>query len=153
MGKVRDAVDRIFDGKSHPLYFKIQEDHRLVEKLMDEIEDGDTKKFTELSQALTEHMKLEEQLLYPVLEDEEETHTLSLEAQEEHAAAKKILRELQRGNRSSEQWMAKFKVLKENILHHVREEEGQLLPKAHAILEAEQEDQLVDAWEQKKGVA
>ena len=47
-----------------------------------------------------------------------------LEGFEEHHVADVIVKELENVSPGDEQWAAKFKVLKENIEHHIEEEEG-----------------------------
>jgi hypothetical protein len=50
------------------------------------------------------------------------------EAQEEHRVAKTLILDLSSGN--DEHFEAKFMVLAENVRHHVKEEEGEMLPEA-----------------------
>jgi hypothetical protein len=68
----------------------------------------------------------EEKILYPALQSHPAAHEIVLEGFEEHHAADLIVKELQDVATNDEQWGAKFKVLKENIEHHIKEEEGQM---------------------------
>ena len=52
--------------------------------------------------------------------------------------------------KGDEQWTAKFTVLKENIEHHVEEEEGELFPKAKKVLGKEDQETLGSRLEQAK---
>ena len=52
------------------------------------------------------------------------------EADEEHHVAKLLIAELDRMSGSEGHFDAKFKVLAENIRHHIREEEGKMMPQA-----------------------
>ena len=48
------------------------------------------------------------------------------EVYEEHALVKQLLEELASAPKDDEQWTANFTVLKENVEHHVEEEEGEV---------------------------
>ena len=61
-----------------------------------------------------------------------------LEGYQEHHVADLIVNELHRLAKDNEQWGAKFKVLKENIEHHIEEEEGNMFKTARAVLSREE---------------
>ena len=111
----------------------LKEDHRKVEKLFKEIEDAPGGKreelFKEINKELTIHAELEEKLFYPKADEARETHELAIEAVEEHKQMKMVLADLEQADKKTEQWMAGMKVLTEDVLHHVEEEENELFPK------------------------
>ena len=80
--------------------------------------------------------EMEEKVFYPALK-QKDTEELLLEATEEHLSAKRLLADLMELAPSDERWMAKMKVLREQIEHHVREEERSVLPRALVQLDAE----------------
>jgi iron-sulfur cluster repair protein YtfE (RIC family) len=94
--------------------------------------------FAQLKLELEIHSKIEEQILYPVLKEAEETHDITLEAFEEHNVVKTLLTELDELSKDDETWEAKLTVLKENVEHHVEEEEGEMFKKARKVLSSEQ---------------
>jgi iron-sulfur cluster repair protein YtfE (RIC family) len=98
--------------------------------------------FAQLKQELEIHTKIEEQILYPALKDAEETHDITLEAFEEHNVVKTLLAELDELSKDDETWEAKLTVLKENVEHHVEEEEGEMFKKARKVLSSEQIEDL-----------
>jgi iron-sulfur cluster repair protein YtfE (RIC family) len=98
--------------------------------------------FAQLKQELEIHSKIEEQILYPVLKQAEETHDITLEAYEEHNVVKTLLAELEALPKDDETWEAKLTVLKENVEHHVEEEEGEMFKKARKVLSSEQIEDL-----------
>jgi iron-sulfur cluster repair protein YtfE (RIC family) len=98
--------------------------------------------FAQLKQELEIHSKIEEQILYPVLKEAEETHDITLEAYEEHNVVKMLLTELEALPKDDETWEAKLTVLKENVEHHVEEEEGEMFKKARKVLSSEQIESL-----------
>jgi iron-sulfur cluster repair protein YtfE (RIC family) len=114
--------------------------------------------FTQLKQELDIHSQIEEQILYPVLKEAEETHDITLEAYEEHNVVKTLLAELEALPKDDETWEAKLTVLKENVEHHVEEEEGEMFKKARKVLSSEQIEALgarleAAKKEQKKAMA
>jgi hypothetical protein len=52
------------------------------------------------------------------------------EADEEHHVARVLVAELDRKGRNDDHRDAKFTVLAESVRHHIKEEEGEMLPKA-----------------------
>src|SRR5712691_886124 len=107
--------------------------------------------FTKLKRELDVHSRIEETVFYPVLEEADETHEITLEALEEHALVKQLLEELQALAKDDEQWTAKFTVLKENVEHHVEEEEGEMFKKARKVLSNEASETLGTRMEKDKG--
>jgi hemerythrin-like domain-containing protein len=122
----------------------LEQDHRRFEALLTEGEETTEralKKRRELlktiSAALKRHEQMEEKILYPALKPHAEARDLVLEGYQEHHVADVIVRELQALPPGDERWGAKLKVLKENLEHHIQEEEGQMFPIARAVLDGE----------------
>lgn len=114
--------------------------------------------FTQLKQELDVHTRIEEEIFYPVLKEAKETEDLTLEAYEEHNVVKQLLSELDALPKDDETWGAKLTVLKENVEHHVEEEEGELFDGAKEVLSQEQIEELgarmeASKQEQKKALA
>jgi len=70
------------------------------------------------------HAMLEEELFYPALRGKIEDDDLD-EAYVEHDGAKVLINDIEAGGSDSDFYEAKVKVLKEQIEHHVKEEEKQ----------------------------
>ena len=119
----------------------LKADHEKVAGILDTIE-GTTERaikgreelFGKLKEELDLHARIEEEIFYPALEEEDETREITLEAYEEHRLVKQLLSELEAEPKDTEEWTAKFTVLKENIEHHVEEEEGEMFSKARKVL-------------------
>ncbi len=84
------------------------------------------------------HEAIEEQILYPALRPHAEAHDVVLEGIEEHHVADILIKELHKVRKDNEKWGAKFKVLKESIAHHIKEEERVMFPAARAALAREE---------------
>ena len=135
----------------------LKADHKKVAGILEKI-DSTTERgvktreelFTQLKTELDAHARVEETIFYPELEKADETHDITLEAFEEHRLVKQLLSELEKMDKNDEQWTARFTVLKENVEHHVEEEEGEMFPKARKVLSAEQTEILGTQMEEAK---
>ena len=108
----------------------LKEDHDKVEQLFEDFEkasgEGRTEKLArEICRELTIHAQIEEEIFYPACEGKIEEDLLK-EAYVEHDAAKLLIAEIENGQPSDEYYDAKVKVLKEEIEHHVQEEEKRM---------------------------
>jgi hemerythrin superfamily protein len=114
----------------------LKKQHREVEKLFEKIEkaESDEKEelFDEVADSLAVHSAIEEQHFYPATKDAR-TEELLQEAVEEHLAVKRIIADLLEMEPDDPQFDAKIKVLKENVEHHVEEEESELFPKVQKV--------------------
>jgi len=127
----------------------LKADHKKVAGILEKI-DSTTERgiktredlFAQLKTELDVHAHIEETILYPALEEIEATHDITLEAFEEHRLVKQLLGELEKMDKGDETWTARFTVLKENVEHHVEEEEGEMFPKARKALSDEQAEEL-----------
>ena len=135
----------------------LKQDHEKVAGIFEQLEPTTERAektreelFARLKTELDLHAYLEETILYPVLKQEEQTREIALEAVEEHRVVKQFLQELDAMPVTSEQWTAKLTVLKENVEHHVEEEEGEMFKKARAALTREQIDDLTAKFESEK---
>jgi hemerythrin-like domain-containing protein len=126
----------------------LKADHQKVAQLFDQLESASGKAklqvFEQIKTELELHTHIEETIFYPAVEKPKETHDLTLEAYEEHDVVKKLLREMGRARTANEEWEAQAKVLRENVEHHVEEEENELFPKADDVLSEDQIETLGD---------
>lgn len=125
----------------------LKEDHRealeLIEQLeniegsLDEDEGGvefaPTELFTQLKSALTLHTQAEEQVFYPAMREFEETRELIVEAIEEHQTVDQILEEMSMLSPNDDDFQDRLEELKENLEHHMSEEEDEMFPKAEEL--------------------
>jgi len=106
--------------------------------------------FAQIKTELELHTHIEETIFYPALEDPKQTHELVLEAYEEHDVVKKLLAQLSKAKSADEEWDAQAKVLRENVEHHVEEEENELFKKTRAALSKEEIETLGEQMENEK---
>jgi Cu/Ag efflux pump CusA len=125
------------------IFEKLEETTERAEKTREEL-------FQKLKQELELHSHIEETIFYPVLKKSEETRDITMEGIQEHHVVKVLLRELDAMEVTSETWTAKLKVLKENVEHHVEEEEDDMFKSAREVLSKEQLEELGALMEQEK---
>lgn len=119
----------------------LKRDHDEVKKLLDKL-DATTERaiktreegFRTLKEDLSVHEIIEEEIFYPALKEHAETREIVLEAYEEHDVVDTILGELEQTAVDDETWKAKFTVVKENLEHHIDEEEGEMFQQARDLL-------------------
>src|SRR5207245_1433798 len=126
----------------------LKEDHQKVKKLVKEVEGTtarSTKQREELFQTivdeLTVHERIEEEIFYPRLQKHEKAKDLVLESYVEHGVVDDLLDEISTIAAGDEKWLPAFKVFRENLEHHIEEEEKELFPKIN-----QQERDRVIAW-------
>ena len=124
----------------------LESQHREVEDLFSQIEDAKGAKekeqlFEQIADALAMHAAIEEHHFYPAVRAKK-TKDILLESLEEHLGIKRVLADLMKVDASDETFDAKIKVLKEQVEHHVEEEESDLFPKAKKLLSSEELDAL-----------
>ena len=118
----------------------LEQEHRRFEALLKQGEES-TERARKGRRELLQHADLGAEraradggkVLYPALQSHPEAHEIVLEGYEEHHVADLIVTELHEVATNDEQWGAKFKVLKENIEHHIQEEEGEMFRLARGI--------------------
>ena len=132
----------------------LKADHKKVNDLFDQLEAATGKAklnvFNQIKTELELHTHIEEKIFYPALEKPEETHDLTLEAYEEHKMVKTLLTKLSGARTADDEWQAQAKVLRENVEHHVDEEENELFDKADDVLSDEEIEALGQRMEAEK---
>ena len=115
----------------------LKKDHDKVKDLFEDFEKTEDREAKQrlAREALIElkvHAELEEELFYPALRQAAGDDLIN-EAGEEHHVVKLLIAELEQMGSADEHYDAKFKVLTENVRHHIREEEGEIFPRARSM--------------------
>lgn len=139
----------------------LKEDHDKVAELLEDLV-GTTpraaKKRAELLAKITEeievHTRIEEELFYPAFKkagEKSDDAKLFFEAREEHrAVGELVLPDLNKTPVDSEQFGGRAKVLKELVEHHVKEEEGEMFPRAKKLMSKDELQALGERMETRK---
>ncbi|AFV24786.1 antigen [Methanolobus psychrophilus R15] len=129
------------------IYQILKDEHDKVLSLFDEaIRNGSRDTFMQIKDELDTHLNGEEELLYPVLKKENRTHDITMEGYQEHHVAKVLLSELDSMSEKDEMWTSKLKVLKENVKHHVEEEEKEMFPASRKVLSEQKAGELAEQY-------
>jgi hemerythrin superfamily protein len=127
----------------------LKEDHQKVKKMLAELESTTERGvktreelFTKVKQELVVHEAIEEEILYPALKDHPKTKEIALEGYEEHHVVDMVMAEIDGVAYDDEQWGAKFTVMKENLEHHIEEEEGEMFKQAKKVFDEDELAQL-----------
>jgi hemerythrin superfamily protein len=115
----------------------IKNDHQTVEKLFQRYEKLGPKSYRQAGQIrdkvcteLTIHAEIEELILYPATREVRgETEEMIKEAEQEHEEAKTAIAELQGLSPEDVKFPGAMGKLIGGVRHHVKEEEGEILPK------------------------
>jgi len=122
---------------TNPAINLLKEDRERVKGLFDLFEKAKSRaaKNKIVRQALTElkvHAAIEEEIFYPAVRKPVGKEIMN-EADEEHHVAKLLIAELDTMDGSESHFNAKFIVLTENVRHHIKEAEKEMLPKAGKV--------------------
>ena len=127
----------------------LKTDHDKVKQLLadgeettERAEKGRTELFATLKEEMLIHERIEEEIFYPALKEHPKAKDIVLEGFEEHHVVDQIMGELEATPVTDEAWAAKFSVMKENIEHHIEEEEGEMFKQARSIFSADELDAL-----------
>ncbi|HVM24959.1 MAG TPA: hemerythrin domain-containing protein [Candidatus Limnocylindrales bacterium] len=127
----------------------LKDDHDRVKKMLAEGEETTeraektrTQVFAKLKEEMLIHERIEEEIFYPALKEHPKAKEIVLEGYEEHHVVDEIMGELEATDVTDEQWAAKFKVMKENIEHHIEEEEGDMFKQARQVFSDEELEEL-----------
>ena len=135
----------------------LKDDHAKVKKLLTELESTTergvktrSELFATIKGELTVHEIIEEEIFYPELKAHPKAKDIVLEGFEEHHVVDLLMGELESLDVSDEAWGAKAIVMKENIEHHIEEEEGEMFKIARGVFETEELKELGSRMEARK---
>jgi len=133
----------------------LKQEHEMVLSMLSELASkgisGREQKYESLKENLMPHLIGEEQALYPRLKEEAEMRDMVLESIEEHGAVKTLLGQLDSASSSEEDsWVAKLKVIQENVDHHISEEEEKIFPQMQQKMSSDELSSLGSRYEEAK---
>src|SRR5689334_289780 len=128
-------LERLLLPDNHAIAI-LMKDHDKVKDLFDRFEKSESAQEKEkiIAEAVTElkiHAVIEEEIFYPAVRKHVGKDLMN-EADEEHHVARVLIAELDEGG-GGDHRNSKFTVLAESVRHHIREEEGEMLPKAKGL--------------------
>ena len=138
----------------------LKTDHDKVKRLLNELESTTergvktrSELFATIKGELTLHEIVEEEIFYPELKAHPKAKDIVLEGFQEHHVVDLLMGELEALDVADETWGAKALVMKENVEHHIEEEEGEMFRTARQVFEASELDELGGRMEARKQAA
>jgi hypothetical protein len=135
----------------------LKTDHDKVKKLLDELEKTTERGvktraelFATIKGELIVHETIEEEIFYPALMEKAKTRDITLEGYEEHHVVDLLMGELEELDVSDETWGAKAIVMKENVEHHIEEEEGEMFKQARRVFDRQELEDLGERMAERK---
>jgi hypothetical protein len=135
----------------------LKTDHDKVKRLLSELESTTERGvktreelFATIKGELTIHEAIEEEIFYPALKSHPKAKDLVLEAYEEHHVVDMVMAELEGLDVSDETWGAKAIVMKENVEHHIDEEESEMFKQARQVFDSQELQDLGARMEERK---
>jgi hemerythrin-like domain-containing protein len=135
----------------------LKTDHDKVKQLLSELESTTergvktrTELFATIKGELTVHEIIEEEIFYPELKAHPKAKDIVLEGFEEHHVVDVLMGELEALPVEDETWGAKALVMKENVEHHIEEEEGEMFKAARSVFDRAELDDLGRRMEERK---
>jgi hemerythrin-like domain-containing protein len=120
----------------------LKADHDKVKRLLSELETTTERGvktradlFSRIKGELTVHEVIEEEIFYPELKAHPKAKDIVLEGYEEHHVVDVLMGELEQLDVADESWGAKAIVMKENVEHHIEEEEGEMFKTARQVFD------------------
>jgi hemerythrin-like domain-containing protein len=128
----------------------IKNDHRLLERLFDQLKSGGSDRqalLVEVAARLAAHSHAEEMRVYPALAQADPGWHGEVEhGAEEHHEAAQMLHRLMAMEPDDPRFGSGLAQLVDGVLHHVREEESELLPALQQAVDAARLDELGQAF-------
>jgi hemerythrin-like domain-containing protein len=138
----------------------LEEDHAKVKDLLNQLESTTergvktrTELFATIKGELALHETIEEEIFYPALKSHPKAKDIVLEGYEEHHVVDMLMGELEGMDVTDENWGAKAKVMKENIEHHIEEEEGEMFTKARQVFDRSELEDLGERMDARRQAA
>jgi hemerythrin-like domain-containing protein len=135
----------------------LKADHDKVKRLLSDLETTTERGvktraelFATIKGELTIHETIEEEIFYPALKSHPKAKDIVLEGYQEHHVVDLLMGELESMDVSDERWGAKATVMKENIEHHIEEEEGDMFKKARQVFDRGELEDLGERMAERK---
>jgi hemerythrin superfamily protein len=128
----------------------LKQDHRQVEDLFERYKGGDRQVVKEICTELTVHTAIEEEHVYPLLQELSGGEELRQEAEKEHQEVKDAIAKVEQAGSDSD-IEEPMQTIMEGVTHHVQEEENEVLPKLAQELGTERMESLGEQLQEAKG--
>jgi hemerythrin superfamily protein len=139
------------------IYETLSKDHRRYEALLDRMEqahrsgnDDWKAALDELRDDLIPHAHAEEAVFYNALRETDQAKGVVADSYAEHAKAEAEVRALEAMKAVDKSWETGLKKLREDLTHHIQQEEGRVYQAARQVFSEEEARQLGEAFDRLK---
>ncbi len=138
------------------IYERLKQDHEVQKEISARLADttGDSRDrrqlFEEFKAEVEAHAAAEEQTFYGALIEKPDGQEKARHSISEHKEAADQIEELTDLDMSSSGWLQKFKTLKEELEHHIEEEQNEVFQLAKKLIDDEKTNQLAEEFDQRK---
>lgn len=138
------------------IYDRLKQDHDKHRAILDKLArthgDSDERRvlFDEIKAEVDAHAAAEEQTFYASLIERQDGTEKARHSIAEHKEAADILEELAEMEFDSTGWLTRFKTFKDELEHHMQEEEDEVFPKARKLISDSDAKALAARFAQRK---
>ncbi len=138
------------------IYDRLTKDHdthrEMAARLAETTGDSDERRklWDEFKPEAKAHANAEEQTFYATLIEHPEAQEKARHSISEHKESSDLIEKLSTDDMSSSGWLQNFKKLKEELEHHMEEEENEVFVKARKVIPEETAIQLASDFEERK---
>lgn len=137
------------------IYDDLKQDHQKVKALLADLSSAETAEerrqlVTEIRDLLVPHSRAEEAVLYNTLREFDQSKEVVAHSYQEHVKAETLLRALQVTETVALNWKTGVDKLREDLEHHIEEEEDKVFSAAKRLLAEEEAVQMGKAFRQLK---
>lgn len=138
------------------IYDRLTKDHdthrEMAARLAETTGDSDERRklWDEFKPEAEAHANAEEQTFYATLIEHPEAQEKARHSISEHKESSDLIEKLSTDDMSSSGWLQNFKKLKEELEHHMEEEENEVFVKARKVIPEETAIQLASDFEERK---
>lgn len=144
-----------FEFSTQTIFDQLKKEHTQLKNLLEKglfVEPRDRKFYIEQLRAeIIPHARGEEKTLYALVRErvtslEDDSLEMVNDGYEQHFMADGLLHELSEMDVHSERWLSVFKILKDNLHHHMAEEESQIWWLAKNIFDHDEQKRLLEVY-------
>ena len=138
------------------IYQRLKQDHDKQRELAGKITDteGNSEErrrlWKEFKPEAEAHAAAEEQTFYATLIEKPDGQEKARHSISEHKEAADLIEELSKLGMGSGGWIQKFKKLKEELEHHMKEEEDEVFQRAKKLIDQREAKRLAETFEERK---
>ena len=139
------------------IYEALKKDHEELRSLLNELvslSENDESRGSELIKQIRDelipHARAEESVFYNSMRSLDAAKEIVMDGYKEHMEAETLLRSLQAMDKINADWTSTAKKLREDLEHHIKEEEGKIFNVAKQLFTDEEATMMCEAFEKLK---